>query len=147
MGGGRKALDVCVSEHGEELTKTELMGAFVALELIDNELSKRIKSETDAIETSLVKAAKECSQSSISAAPAVRSSCIPTIKSRINGVFQGWDGHSVYELSNGQIWKQSTYHYHYHYGYSPEVMIYYDDGCHMKVEDDDDDGSEVLRIH
>lgn len=76
-----------------------------------------------------------------------KSYCIPTVQSRIQGEYKGWDGSKVYELQNGQIWKQGVYHYHYHYAYSPEVNIFYtDSGCLMKVDDDDDDGAIVTRI-
>lgn len=75
------------------------------------------------------------------------SNCVPAIKGKIRGDFKGWDGHTVYELDNGQIWKQTTYHYHYHYAYSPDVMIYAaSSGCQMKVEDDDDEGATVTRV-
>jgi hypothetical protein len=78
---------------------------------------------------------------------APRSPCIPTIESRIKGEYKGWDGNKIYELQNGQIWKQGVYHYHYHYAYSPEVKIFYTDtGCLMKVEDDDDEGAIVTRL-
>lgn len=30
-------------------------------------------------------------------------------ESRIEGEFQGWQGESVYKLTNGQVWKQSRY--------------------------------------
>lgn len=60
MGGGRKLLDRCLSEHGEQLSKVDLMGAFVALELMDNEISRRMKIEVSATEEALNKAAKEC---------------------------------------------------------------------------------------
>lgn len=44
-------------------------------------------------------------------------------KSRIRGAFRGWDGHSIYQLDNGQIWQQDRYMYTYHYAYRPEAQI------------------------
>ena len=52
---------------------------------------------------------------------------------RINGTFTGWDGESIYGLTKGQYWKQSTYYYCYDYKYRPEVSLYYSAGWKMKV--------------
>lgn len=46
------------------------------------------------------------------------------IESQIVGTFNGWDGDSEYELTNGQVWKQTQYHYEYKYSYRPSVVIY-----------------------
>ena len=45
------------------------------------------------------------------------------IESRINGTFEGWNGHSKYKLANGQVWEQTTYKYEYKYSYSPQVIV------------------------
>jgi hypothetical protein len=45
------------------------------------------------------------------------------LQSRINGTFNGWDGDTMFELENGQIWKQRDYAYMYHYAYRPKVTI------------------------
>jgi hypothetical protein len=45
------------------------------------------------------------------------------IKSQIEGEFKGWDGETIYKLTNGQIWQQARYSYHYHYAYRPNVVI------------------------
>ncbi len=45
------------------------------------------------------------------------------IESRIDGEFTGWEGETVFKLTNGQIWQQSGYAYRYHYAYSPSVLI------------------------
>lgn len=37
--------------------------------------------------------------------------------------FEGFDGESVFEFNNGQVWKQSAYKYSYHYAYRPEAMV------------------------
>jgi hypothetical protein len=45
------------------------------------------------------------------------------VESTIDGTFEGWDGETIFKLSNGQIWQQIEYHYHYHYAYMPKVII------------------------
>ncbi|MGM1019987.1 MAG: PdaC/SigV domain-containing protein [Bacillota bacterium] len=60
------------------------------------------------------------------------------IKSKIDDDFEGFDEGNIYELANGQIWKQENYHYHYAYSYRPDVIIYKDGGSYyMKVEGQD----------
>jgi hypothetical protein len=57
------------------------------------------------------------------------------IESKINGEFKGWDGETVYELVNGQVWKQSHYKYEYKYAYMPDALIYDPGGGYlMQVE-------------
>jgi hypothetical protein len=46
-----------------------------------------------------------------------------TIITRIAGPFEGAGGDSVYELDNGQVWKQYRYFYRYKYSYRPRVRI------------------------
>jgi hypothetical protein len=46
------------------------------------------------------------------------------VESRVEGTFNGWDGDTILQLSNGQIWKQSDYTYGYTYKYSPKILIY-----------------------
>lgn len=46
------------------------------------------------------------------------------IRSNIDGTFEGWTGDTVFPLTNGQVWQQSSYAYTYHYAYRPEVLIY-----------------------
>ncbi len=73
--------------------------------------------------------------------------CSTAIETKIDGDFNGWDSELIYRMANGQIWQQQNYHYHYHYAYSPSVIIYpTSTGCHVKVEDDDDEGVDVVRI-
>jgi hypothetical protein len=45
------------------------------------------------------------------------------IKSRIINDFNGWSGDTIFELENGQIWKQDKYQYKYFYSYRPKVVI------------------------
>jgi hypothetical protein len=45
------------------------------------------------------------------------------IKSKIISDFKGWSGDTIFELQNGQIWKQAKYQYKYFYVYRPNVLI------------------------
>ncbi|OFA05219.1 hypothetical protein JAB9_08950 [Janthinobacterium sp. HH107] len=55
------------------------------------------------------------------------------IESRIDGEFSGWEGETVVNLVNGQIWKQSEYFYHYHYSFRPKVTISKENGAYKMV--------------
>jgi len=46
------------------------------------------------------------------------------LESQIAGNFNGWAGDTVYELTNGQAWQQSSYEYDYTYAYMPNAVIY-----------------------
>lgn len=62
--------------------------------------------------------------------------CQTAIETQMEGTFNGWDGETLFKLTNGQIWQQSSYAYTYHYAYRPEVTIYpVSGGCKMKVKD------------
>lgn len=58
------------------------------------------------------------------------------IKSQIDGTFEGWTGDTIFPLTNGQIWQQSSYAYTYHYAYRPEVLIYSSGGLQYKMKVD-----------
>lgn len=45
------------------------------------------------------------------------------VESRIAGAFNGWTGDTLFELANGQVWKQAEYGYFYTYKYRPKVTI------------------------
>jgi len=61
------------------------------------------------------------------------------IESEIDGDFNGWDGETIFKLSNGQIWQQAEYDYEYEYAYDPKVTIFKtSSGYKMKVEGMDD---------
>jgi len=63
------------------------------------------------------------------------SGCAGVLESQIEGTFEGWSGETIFKLTNGQIWQQSSYAYMYHYAYRPKVMIFPSGGgCKMKVE-------------
>ncbi len=56
-------------------------------------------------------------------------------RSRIEGTFTGWDGNTIVELDNGQIWRQDEYLFRYTYAYRPEAVVFEDGGrFRMKVE-------------
>lgn len=40
--------------------------------------------------------------------------------------FSGWKGDTIFEMDNGQIWKQDEYDYDYNYSYRPTAIIYSD---------------------
>ena len=68
--------------------------------------------------------------------------CSGVVESQIADAFEGWQGESEYELTNGQVWKQRGYRYEYKYQYRPSVIIYDAssgtvmdvDGCRAVVE-------------
>lgn len=49
---------------------------------------------------------------------------IQVIRATIINDFNGWSGNTIFELDNGQIWKQDEYDYDYNYSYRPEAIIY-----------------------
>ena len=58
------------------------------------------------------------------------------IESEIDGEFHGWDGETIFKLTNGQIWQLAEYSYEYGYDYRPSVLIYKTgNGYKMKVAD------------
>lgn len=79
--------------------------------------------------------------------PNTTGGCTPAIETQTDDDFNGWDDQVIYKMANGQIWQQSNYHYHYHYAYRPNVTIYATThGCHIKVEGDDDEGVDAVRL-
>jgi hypothetical protein len=61
------------------------------------------------------------------------------IETQISGEFEGWKGETMFKMTNGQIWQQSSYAYMYHYAYNPSVLIYEFRGSwNMQVEDIED---------
>ena len=61
------------------------------------------------------------------------------IESEIAGDFNGWNGETIFKLTNGQIWQQAEYDYEFEYAFQPEVTIYKAGGGYkMKVEGMDD---------
>lgn len=61
------------------------------------------------------------------------------IETQISGEFEGWKGETMFKMTNGQIWQQSSYAYMYHYAFNPSVLIYEFRGSwNMQVEDVED---------
>ena len=46
------------------------------------------------------------------------------VESRIDGDFEGWDGDTIFELTNGQVWQQARYAYRFSYRFRPKVTIF-----------------------
>jgi hypothetical protein len=67
------------------------------------------------------------------------------VESYIKGTFNGWAGDTVFELDNGQVWKQAAYAYWYHYAYHPQVLIYESGGGDMLCLADDPSNSIAVR--
>lgn len=66
-------------------------------------------------------------------------SCSPAIRTTIDGTFKGWNGETVFKLSNGQVWQQSEYSHNHSRAYRPEVTIFQAaGGCKLKVQDADE---------
>ncbi len=67
-------------------------------------------------------------------------------ETKIDGEFYGWDGETIFKMTDGSIWQQASYDYTYHYAYMPDVIIYSKNGSnYMKVEDMEEQ-IEVRRI-
>lgn len=47
------------------------------------------------------------------------------VKSTFKNDFDGWRGETVFELENGQVWKQDQYESDYNNSYHQEALIYY----------------------
>ena len=61
--------------------------------------------------------------------------CASPVDTRIDGEFQGWSGHTVFGLENGQIWRQLGSDAQHAYKVSPRVQIHRAAaGCTMKVD-------------
>jgi hypothetical protein len=57
------------------------------------------------------------------------------VDSRILGEFEGWDGHTIVELENGQIWKQRDATQRHAYRLAPRVLVREtESGCRMEVD-------------
>ena len=66
--------------------------------------------------------------------------------SQLNDSWDGWDGDTIIELVNGQIWKQSQYHYEYTYSYRPNVVIYIRNGSAYASVEGSDTHVGVVRV-
>jgi hypothetical protein len=50
------------------------------------------------------------------------------LRSEIDGEFEGFDGETLFKLSNGTYWLQDEYKYWYYYAYCPPIEILKADG-------------------
>jgi hypothetical protein len=46
------------------------------------------------------------------------------IESEIDGDFDGWEGHTIFRLKNGQVWQQTSPSARYYFAHAPKVTIY-----------------------
>ncbi|WP_205411980.1 DUF3298 and DUF4163 domain-containing protein [Paenibacillus sp. O199] len=69
-----------------------------------------------------------------------------TIETKIDDDFEGYEEGNLYELANGQIWKQVDYKYSYRYSYRPDVIIYRDGSRYYMKVDGMTDKVQVERI-
>ena len=68
------------------------------------------------------------------------------IESQISGEFTGWEGETIFKLTNGQIWQQAAYAYTYSYKYMPKVMIFPSRGGYEMQVEGIDNRIRVVRI-
>ena len=68
------------------------------------------------------------------------------IESQIDGEFNGWEGETIFKLTNGQIWQQSSYDYTYHYAFRPKVVIYKVNGRYKMTVEGVKNAIMVMRI-
>ena len=60
-------------------------------------------------------------------------------ESTISGSFEGWDGDTIVELTDGSVFRQTEYHYEYDYSYRPDVTVFVKPfGYELLVEDTDE---------
>jgi hypothetical protein len=64
--------------------------------------------------------------------------------STIDGEFTGWDGETVFVLTNGQKWQQAVYRYCYKY--RPTSFVYNHNGMHFLKMGELDEMIQVRRI-
>ena len=51
------------------------------------------------------------------------------IISNVSGNFEGWEGNTIVELTNGQVWQQTDYYIYYWFYYLPRIVIYSEPSC------------------
>lgn len=69
-----------------------------------------------------------------------------TTISKIKENFRGFKKGSIFKLSNGQMWEQTSYEYEYTYKYNPEVTIYKDGTTYYMIVDGMDTKVTVKKI-
>lgn len=68
------------------------------------------------------------------------------IESRIAGDFNGFEGETIFQLDNGQIWQQASYAYKYKYKFRPKVVIFKTSGGYEMQVEDVDKRIKVIRL-
>ena len=124
------------SRQAAQVDVSELM---TAREFTAAGLQKLTPSELAALNAWLLKYANAVLQVGGAAQPAPSRGSTPAtpegIESQIDDEFEGWEGDTIFQLRNGQIWQQASYAYTYHYAYAPKVLIYKSGGVYkMKVD-------------
>lgn len=78
------------------------------------------------VENQTVEAEGQVAVSGKITTPTYSSSLITSdvIESKIDGDFEGWEGDTVFKLTNGQVWMQESFSFTYHYAFMPNVLIY-----------------------
>jgi len=67
------------------------------------------------------------------------------IKATITNDFNGWSGDTIFELDNGQVWKQNAYAYDYNYAYRPDAFIYLYESRYYLLVDGEKVGVERIQ--
>jgi hypothetical protein len=68
------------------------------------------------------------------------------VESQIEGEFTGWEGETIFKLTNWQIWQQSSYAYTYRYSYRPKVLVFKAGGGYQMKVDGVDGRISVTRL-
>ena len=68
------------------------------------------------------------------------------IESQVEGGFEGFEGETIIQLVNGQVWQQSEYWYYYHYSFMPKVIIYKQGSIYKMKVDGVDQSVGVTRL-
>lgn len=54
----------------------------------------------------------------------VRVRKLPTdVRRTVSGAWNGWDGKTIVEFTDGSRWEQAEYHYEYRYAYRPQAFL------------------------
>ena len=51
------------------------------------------------------------------------------VVSNVLGNFEGWEGSTILELTNGQVWQQSDFYIYYGFYVQPRIVIYSEPAC------------------
>jgi len=79
-------------------------------------------------------------------APIICTKLKGVIEAQIEGEFTGWDGETIFNLSNKQTWQQSSPGVLKHQANSPKVLIYEFKGAWMMRVESVEEGIEVKNL-